>query len=187
MAVVNRISEQEFRELVLSEPDHLWELWDGVPREKPPMSMKHTDVSTYLGAMLISQLDRRVYRVTVNGDRVRLSSRGSYIPDVVVIPTALKAPFEDDPGAIGAYGEPLPLVVEVWSPPAGRYDLATKLNGYKERSDLEIWFIHPYEKTLVAWRRQPDGSYSESRYESGIVPVASLPGVSIDLDILLGA
>jgi hypothetical protein len=39
MAIVNRISEQEYRELALSDSDRLWELWDGVPREKPLMSM----------------------------------------------------------------------------------------------------------------------------------------------------
>ena len=96
------------------------------------------------------------------------------------------APFEDDPTRFNAFAEPLPLVVEVWSPTTGRYDLATKLKGYKERGDLEIWYIHPYERTLTVWRRQPDGSYDEALYEGGIVPVVSLPGVSIDLDALLG-
>jgi hypothetical protein len=41
MAILNRISEQEYRELALQDSDRLWELWDGVPREKPLMSMKH--------------------------------------------------------------------------------------------------------------------------------------------------
>ena len=48
MAIVNRISEQEYRELALNDPDFLWELWDGVPVEKPLMSMKHDDVSFHL-------------------------------------------------------------------------------------------------------------------------------------------
>ena len=30
MAIVNRISEQEYRELALTDADRLWELWDGV-------------------------------------------------------------------------------------------------------------------------------------------------------------
>ena len=57
MAVVNRISEREYRELALNESDRLWELWDGVPREKPLMSMKHDDVAFHLGYLLQSQLD----------------------------------------------------------------------------------------------------------------------------------
>ena len=185
MAIVNRISEPEYRELALNESDRLWELWDGVPREKPLMSMKHEDVASYLGAALIVQLDRRLYRVNINGGRARLSPRSYYIPDVVVIPAAYKLPFEDDPRAFNAFAEPLPLVVEIWSPSTGHYDVSTKLQGYRERGDSEIWFIHPYERTLTAWRRQPDGSYAEEIYRGGVVPVASLPGVVIDFDALL--
>ena len=54
MAIVNRISEQEYRELALDDADRLWELWDGVLREKPLMSMRHEDVASYLGAALIT-------------------------------------------------------------------------------------------------------------------------------------
>jgi Uma2 family endonuclease len=185
MAIVNRISERQYRELALNESDRLWELWDGVPWEKPLMSMKHADVASYLGAALISQLDRRLYRVNINGRRARLSSRSYYVPDVVVIPAAFKLPFEEDPRSFNAFAEPLLLVVEVWSSSTGHYDVATKLQGYRERGDAEIWFIHPYDRTLTAWRRQPDESYAEETYRDGLVPVASLPGVVIDFDALL--
>jgi Uma2 family endonuclease len=93
-------------------------------------------VASYLGAALIAQLDRRLYRVNVNGGRTRLSSRTYYIPDVVVIPAAYKTPFEDDLRAFNAFAEPLPLVIEVWSPSTGHYDIATKLKGYRERGDM---------------------------------------------------
>ena len=185
MAIVNRISEQEYRELALSDSDRLWELWGGVLREKPLMSMKHEDVASYLGAALIAQLDRRLFRVNINGGRARLSSRSYYIPDVVVIPALFKLPFEDDPRAFNAFAEPLPLVVEIWSLSTGTYDVETKLQGYRERGDAEIWFIHPYERTLTVWRREPDGSYSEETHRGGSVPVASLPGVVINFDALL--
>jgi Uma2 family endonuclease len=185
MAVVNRISEQAYRELALNELDRLWELWDGVLVEKPLMSMKHDDVAFHIGYLLQSQIDRSAYRVNVNGGKTRRSARTYYIPDVVVIPAAFVLPFEDDPRAFNAFAEPLPLVVEVWSPSTGTYDIETKLQGYRERGDAEIWFIQPYERTLTAWRRQPDDSYAEATYRGGGVPVASLPGVVIDLDTLL--
>ena len=105
--------------------------------------------------------------MNINGGSARLSPRSYYIPDVVVIPAAYKLPFEDDPGAFNAFAQPLPLVVEVWSPTTGHYDIATKLQGYRERGDAEIWFIHPYERTLTAWRRQPDESYAEETYRGG--------------------
>jgi Uma2 family endonuclease len=185
MVVANHISEQEFRELALNDPDHLWELWDGMPREKPLMSMKHDNVSFYLALAIANQLDRGVFRVNVNGGKTRRSSRNYFIPDVVVIPAALQIPYEDDPRAFNAFAEPLPLVVEVWSRTTGAYDFATKLQAYRARGDAEIWFIHPYERTLTTWRRQPNGSYVEEAFRGGTVAVASLPGVSIDLDALL--
>jgi Uma2 family endonuclease len=185
MSVTTRLSEQEYRELALGDDDRVWELWDGVLVEKPPMSMKHDDVAFYLGLALGNQLDRRVYRVNVNGGKTRYTARNFFVPDVVVIPAALKLPDEDDPDAFNAFAEPLPLVVEIWSRTTGDYDIAAKLPLYRERGDLEIWYIHPYEHTLTAWRRRPDGSYEETVYTGGIVAVASLPGVTVDLDALL--
>jgi Uma2 family endonuclease len=94
-------------------------------------------------------------------------------------------PFANDPQAFNAFAEPLPLVVEIWSRTTGDYDIAAKLPSYREREDAEIWFIQPYERTLTAWRTQPDGSYAKETYRGGVVPVASLPGVVIDFDALL--
>ena len=79
------------------------------------------------------------------------------------------------------YEEALPLVVEVWSPSTGAYDVEVKLLEYQRRGDLEIWLIHPYERTLTAWIRQPDGAYAEAIYREGVVRPSALPGVEIDL------
>jgi Uma2 family endonuclease len=185
MTVATQISEQAYRELALNEPDRYWELWDGALVEKPQMSMRHNAVAAYLGAALIGQLDRGEYRVTINGDRARISSRSHYIPDVMVIPAAYQERLEDDPWALGTYADPLPLVVEVWSPSTGRYDLTGKLEAYRARGDLEVWLIHPVDGTLTAWRKQPDGNYAEAVFRGGIVPVASLPGVAIDPNALV--
>jgi Uma2 family endonuclease len=185
VAIVNQMSEQEYRELALNDPDSLWELWDGVLVEKPLMSMKHDDVACHLGFLLQSQLDRSVYRVNVNGGKTRHSPRHHFIPDVVVIPAALVLPFANDPRAFNAFAEPLTLVAEVWSRTTGDYDIAAKLPWYRERGDAEVWFIHPYERTLAAWRRQPDGNDTEDLYRGGLISVVSLPGVVIDFDALL--
>jgi Uma2 family endonuclease len=183
MATVTHLSEQDYRDLALNDPDHQWELWDGMLVEKPPMSMVHNRVAFFLGHLLQSQLDRKVYQVNVNGDRARLSPGSVYIPDVMVIPVAYQQLI--DPRGLGIYNEPLPFVAEIWSPSTGAHDLGTKLAGYRQRGDQEIWFLHPYERTLTTWRRQPDGSYAEERYTGGIVAVAPFPGVAIDFDALL--
>ena len=179
------LSEREYRALVESDGDRLWELWEGVLVEKPPMSMKHDNSSFLLGRLLQTQLDWREFRVNVNGGKTRYTARNFSIPDVVVIPASLQLPYENDPRSFNAFAEPLPLVAEVWSRTTGDYDMAAKRPLYRQRGDLEIWFLHPYERTLTVWRRQPDGSCTEETYRGGIVAVAALPGVSIDLDALL--
>lgn len=179
------ITEQEYRDLALDDPDRGWELWDGALVEKPPMSIPHTDIGSFLGHLLQGQLDRREYRVHVNGARAIYTPRNYFIPDVAVIPATLVLPFMRDPRSLDAFPEPLPLVVEIWSRTTGDYDVAAKLPIYRARGDREIWFLHPYERTVAAQRRQPDGTYVETVYRGGIVPVASLPGVAIDLDALL--
>jgi Uma2 family endonuclease len=179
-----RLSEQEYRELAFGDDDHLWELWDGVLVEKPPMSMKHDDTAFLVGHLLQSQLDWDIYRVNVNGGKTRYTARTYLIPDVVVIPAAYKLPYEDDPNAFNAFAQPLPFVAEVWSPSTGDYDVVAKLPIYQQRGDEEIWFVHPFERTVTVWRRQADGTYEEALYRGGIVPILSLPGVAIDLAIL---
>ncbi len=82
------------------------------------------------------------------------------------------------------YDGPLPLVVGVWSPPTGAYDVDGKLVEYQRRGDHEIWLIHPYERTLTTRRRQLDGTYTEDVHRGGSITPASLPGVTITIDTL---
>ncbi len=185
MAVSQRVSEQTYEEIALGDDDRIWELFDGQLVEKPGMGAEHNDLLTELTYSLRHQLDRRQYRVRSNSAHVRHSPANTYVPDVVVVPTALERALRGQPGTLETYKDaPLPLVIETWSPSTGRYDVRTKLANYQQRGDLEIWRIHPYERTLTAWRRQPDGSYTETIYRAGIIRPAFLPSVEIDFDAL---
>jgi Uma2 family endonuclease len=82
------------------------------------------------------------------------------------------------------YEEPLPFVAEIWSRSMGRYDVDAKIPEYKERCDSEIWRLHPYERTVTAWRRQAVGSFTESVFRGGKVRLHSLPDVTVDIDAL---
>jgi Uma2 family endonuclease len=177
------VSEQKFLRLALGDPDGHWELHCGNPRQKPSMTAAHNDIMLYLALQLGQQLDREDFRVRSNAGHVRRSAENYYIPDVFVVPTALVRPLLPT-HRLETYAVPLPLVVEVWSPSTGDYDVKTKLLEYERRGDLEIWLIHPFERTLTAWRHQPDGSYAETRFEGGQVRPVALPGVTIDLDAL---
>ena len=178
------VSERTYEAVALEDPHGLWELWDGRLREKPGMSFEHGDAMGELGYFLRRQLDGGRYRVHYNHARARRSDTTVFIPDVAVIPIEYVDPLRGRPGTLEIYDGPLPFVAEIWSPSTGDYDVDAKLPEYQRRGDLEIWRLHAYDRTVTAWRRQPDGRYEEAFYRGGVVPVLSLPGVTIDLDEL---
>lgn len=178
------MSEAAYRRFALSDPQGQWELVQGRLRERPGMSVKHGRAMDFLLAQLYVQLDRGEYRVRVQHARLRVSAETYYIPDIAVIPTALEEALLALPNALDAYSDPLPLVIEVWSPSTGDYDITEKLPNYQERGDREIWYVHPFERTLTAWRRQPNGAYAQTVYGTGTVRPETLPGVAIDLAAL---
>ncbi len=94
--------------------------------------------------------------------------------------------FERDPNRLAVYDDPVPLVIEVWSPSTGAYDTRTKLPLYRARGDREIWFAHPVERTLTAWVREVDGAYAETVHTGGGVASTALPAVRVDLGALFG-
>ncbi len=161
------------------------ELFRGSLREKPSMSVEHGRLSFYLAFQLGKQLDRKAYEVRVNHGRLRHERTVTYsIPDVVVIPTPLVEQARQHPSQLEIYDAPLPLVVEIWSPSTGDYDVDAKIPAYMARGDAEIWRVHPYERTLTAWRRQADGTYVSQVFRGGTVQPATLPNVTIDLAAL---
>jgi Uma2 family endonuclease len=182
MAVEQRISEEAYQKFVLSGVDGSWELHDGRLVEKPAMTFRHGQIPILLGHFLLSQLDRDAYPV-VSELRVRRSSATVFMPDLLVVPTSYSEEIRDRP-VLAIFSDPLPLVVEVWSPTTGDYDVDAKVPVYQQRGDLEIWRIHPYERTLTSWQRQPDGSYQETIHRGGIVTPVALSGVAIDLETL---
>ncbi len=151
------------------------------------MSWDHADVITELIFSLRAELDRGRYRVHADNSRLRRSSKNYYIPDVAIILLESGRNLRGRADRLEVYRQPLPLVIEVWSRSTGDYDVELKLPEYQRRGDVEIGRIHPHERTLTAWRRQDDGSYSETVYTRGKVEPVALPGVAIDLALLFEA
>lgn len=83
------ISEETYVRVALEETDETWELIDGWLRAKPGVSVAHNDVASFLSFSLQDQLDRAVFRGRINGSRLRCSCRDYYVPDVMIVPTAL--------------------------------------------------------------------------------------------------
>jgi Uma2 family endonuclease len=174
------VSYATYERLAL-EDDAIWELVCGKLREKPLMTQEHNSIGRNLARELLRMLPEEL-DVERNAPALKVSERNYVVPDVAVIPRELQRTLADSRG-LEKYDSPLPFVAEVWSPSTGNYDVETKFPEYRERGDLEIWRIHPRERTVTAWRRQGDGSYSQSVYSSGSVRIESL-GVEISLDRL---
>jgi len=172
------VTEQTFEQLALEDDDTKWEMVCGKLREKPGMTQEHNSAARRLAMSLARQLDAEQFEVGTSTGYTERSSSTYFLPDVVVIPRSL---LQRGTSHLEVYREPVPFVAEVWSPSTGSYDVDTKFPEYKLRGDLEIWRVHPYEKTVTAWRKRRDGAYSEAVYTSGAVPVESLPGVTIEL------
>lgn len=179
------ISEKTYQQVALEDPKGDWELLCGRLRAKPPMTIEHDDTMRRLSHLLDVQLDEGEYAVATDRPRLRVASGSYYLPDVCVIPRAsVDQKRREAPRRLEVYDEPMPLVVEVWSPSTGDYDVEEKLREYQRRGDLEIWRIHPYERTLTAWRRQPHGGYEQTVYHGGVVQPVGLPGVTVELERL---
>jgi Uma2 family endonuclease len=175
------VSEETFKRISLEDPDGRWELDGGCLRQKPEMTFEHNQAQVMIGRGLLAQLDPRAFVVRIDNSLVRRSASRFYIPDVMVVALETARRLFPNPGMWEVYPEPVLLVVEVWSPSTGRYDLTRKLSQYQRRGDAEIWLLHPYEETLRTWQRQPDGRYAEAIHRGGIVKPIALPNVSIDL------
>jgi Uma2 family endonuclease len=180
------MTEELYRQVVLADPEGRWELHRGRLREKPPMSAEHGHVLDELAASLYGQIDRRRYRIRIDHGRIARTDESHYIPDLYVIEAERVSAARRRAEPLETYRDPLPLVVEIWSPSSGAYDVDSKIPEYRRRGDIEIWRLHPFERTLTVWRRQADGTYDECTLTSGIVEPIALPGVQIDLDALFG-
>lgn len=179
------ISEATYERVALEDPSGQWELVCGRLRSKPGMTTEHNFAQRELDGALRAQLDRRLYTVSSNSARLRISTGTYYIPDLCVLPREFeRRKLREMPARLEIYDEPMPLVVEVWSPSTGDYDVEEKLREYQRRSDLEIWRVHPYERTLTVWQLRPDGRYAEHVQREGHVQLAALPAVDVDLSSL---
>src|SRR5215211_537625 len=180
------VSEETYKRISLEDPDGHWELHDGCLVQKPIMTLEHNDVQTALAQQLLAQLSLTEFVLRMDNTVVRRSETRYYIPDLMVVSRDVARREFPEPRTWEAYTQPLLLVVEVWSPSTGRYDLTEKLAQYQQRGDVEIWLIHPYDKILRMWRRQPDGGYSEEPVATGgVIEPIGLPGVRVDLDAIL--
>jgi Uma2 family endonuclease len=99
-------------------------------------------------------------------------------PDVLIVRDLAKL---DDRGMRGAPD----WIAEVLSPSTASHDQIVKLRAYEHAGVLEVWFVHPDDRTLTAYRLE-DGRYGRPAILElqGRTSISAVPGVSIDWDRL---
>jgi Uma2 family endonuclease len=179
------MTEKLYEQVAIEDPTGKWEFVCGQLRSKPGMTIEHNVTMWRLVRRLISQVDEREDEVRADLPRLHVSTGSYYLPDVCLIPRALvEKKLREEPRRLEVYDQPMPFVAEVWSPSTGDYDVEEKLREYQRRGDLEIWRLHPYEKTLTRWLRRPYGDYQETLIRVGSVQLSALPAVNIEIDPL---
>jgi Uma2 family endonuclease len=176
------VTKLDFEQIVLADPDRQLELHQGRLLEKPAMSYGHNRALGSLVIQLARQLDEDAYELRPNVGHVHYSLDNYFIPDLFVVPVAAIGALRETPTQLDVFVEPLPLVIEIWSPSTGDYDVDVKVQYYQARGDLEIWRLHPFEETLTVRRRQADGTYTNETMRGGLIKPVALSGVTIDLD-----
>jgi len=122
------VSEATYERVALEDPEGQWELVCGHLRSKPGMTTAHNAIIDALHYELHRQLDRNGYVVRADAGRLRISTGTHYIPDLCVIPRAVEdRKLQEASARLEIFDEPMPLVVEVWLPSTGDYDVETKL------------------------------------------------------------
>ena len=186
--MVTRAETREDRmleELMSTERGRFLEVHRGLLREKPTdLSEGHTIGVERVVYQLVPHLDPARYAVRSTSGRVRRGNETGYVPDVYVVPRAAPSSLRKASQRFEIFDEPLALVIEIWSPSTGGYDVAEKLPEYMHWGDHEIWFVHPVELTLTVWRRRDDGTYAESVHGGGRLELSAVPRVVVDLDAL---
>jgi Uma2 family endonuclease len=168
--------------------DKVRELFNGfIKLRSPAPRAKHQKISTIITARLFNLVEKNkgVCQIFHAPFDVRLPRNGETAddriytvvqPDICVICDPVKI---DDRGCLGAPD----LVVEVQSLATAKYDLNDKFRLYEEAGVREYWVVFPYEKGILQFILQSDGTYDQGRKcESGKISVYIFDGEEIAIE-----
>lgn len=164
------------------------ELIDGIAyvREPPAPSRSHQELVGELYHQIRLALKGKRCRPYVSPFDVRLPKAGEaddeidtvVQPDVLVVCDLKKLDMR------GMRGAP-DWLAEILSPTTASHDQIVKLPVYERAGVLEVWLIHPTDRTLTIYRLE-SGRYGRPIVQQlkGRTVMSAIPGVSIDWDRL---
>lgn len=132
--------------------DTRYELVDGQPVAMSPAKVAHGRIVMNIGVEIDRMVDDRppCRPIEAPGVVVDTAENLLYIPDVVMTC--------EEPAADAATVTQPSLIVEVLSSSTKGFDQFHKVPAYaKLQSVTEIWLVSSESRSVMVWRRQPDG------------------------------
>lgn len=159
-----------------------YELIDGVAYAMSAPTIRHQALSRELLGLFWQFLQGKPCQVFAAPFGVRLFPRGDKLdtmvfqPDITVICDPEK--LSDGRACRGAPD----LIIEILSPSTLLMDRTVKLEKYRQAGVREYWIVDPDSLAVIVYTLN-DGAY-DFRLCQGQVPVAVLPGLTIDFEAL---
>lgn len=166
--------------------DEYVELFRGRLRRMSPAPKRlHQRIAGRIFSKIENYLERKRCDVYIAPFDVRLPKKGEaeiytvVQPDICIICDPAKL---DEQGCIGAPD----TVIEVLSKGNVDRDINEKFSLYEESGIPEYWIVWPGEKTITCYQLDEKGQYklSGEYADPGEIPVASLPGFSLQWEII---
>jgi Uma2 family endonuclease len=166
-------------EVGLLTPDERVELIDGVIIDMAPIGSRHAGTTSQVGELLLNALGSRA--ILRSQSPIRFGSTSEPQPDLAVLKRRhdyYKAahPMADDA-----------LLLVAVSDTSARYDVEVKVPLYARYRIPEVWVVDLTQGLLHTYRRPEGGVYADTSAlaEPGLVTLAALPGVEVDLTGIL--
>ncbi|HEY7301212.1 MAG TPA: Uma2 family endonuclease [Xanthobacteraceae bacterium] len=171
-----RMTTSEFLAWAVQQPDR-WELFDGIPTAMSPERVIHAQTKYRVARALDEAIARARVRCEflLDGPVVRIDSRNSYQPDVVV--------NCGDPVPGDSLEVPNPvIVVEVLSPSNALRDMRDKLQGYFRVPSIHNYLIVDPEKRLVIHHSRGQDDLVSTRVANTGDIALDPPGVTMPVE-----
>jgi Uma2 family endonuclease len=178
----HRITVDEYyrmAEVGLLAPDARVELIEGEVIDMAPIGTDHGSVVDVLTRLLIRAVgDGAIVRTQ---GAILLDQRSMPQPDLAVL-----APSADDYRHVHPAPADVWLLIEV-SDSTLRYDRTVKVPLYARHGIAEVWIVDLQNAQLHWYRAPQGGQYNEQGSSSGagVMQLAALPGIAIDLKGIL--
>ncbi len=149
IAIVQKMTWKEFREMEVDEDDHyIYELIDGILMKRTSPSLQHQRVSRMLSELLGAFLKANpIGEYFPAPTDVSLDEHNGIVPDISYVSNERAFIVENDDYIAGAPD----LIIEIISPGNIKRDRVEKKNLYEHFAVKEFWLVDPANRSVEVY------------------------------------